>query len=165
VPFTVSVNTAEPARALTGATELIVGTGFVPVTVNTVLEEVPPPGAGLVTVTFAVPAVVRSAAGIVAVSSVALTYPVVSAMPFQLTIEDAMKLLPETVRSIEALPAAMDGGDIEVTMGAGFTSPIGRVSALEMPPPGDGLLTVIAAAPVVAILVAATITVTSERLT
>jgi hypothetical protein len=47
--------------------------GFEVVMVNAAGVEVPPPGAGVVTVTFAVPAVTRSAAGIVALSWVALS--------------------------------------------------------------------------------------------
>jgi hypothetical protein len=166
VPFTVNVNAAEPVTALTGATDVINGTGFELVTVNTTGGlEVPPPGAALVTVTVAVPAAARSAAGIVATSSVALLNPVLRGLPFQFTTEEAMKLLPEMVRVVAAVPAAMELGDIAASIGAGFTSPIGRVAVLEMPPPGAGLLTVMLAAPVAEMLVAGTMTVTSELLT
>jgi hypothetical protein len=68
VPLTVSVNAAPPVVADDGASELIVGTGFVlPEIVNVALLDVPPPGVGLVTVTPAVPAVVMLPAGICAV--------------------------------------------------------------------------------------------------
>lgn len=60
VPLTVSVNAAPPAVALVGESEVIVGTGLF--TVKLVAAEVPPPGAGLVTVTGKVPAVAMSAA-------------------------------------------------------------------------------------------------------
>jgi hypothetical protein len=51
VPFTVRVNAVVPAVALVGASELIVGTGFAAVIVNAAFPDVPPPGAGLNTVT------------------------------------------------------------------------------------------------------------------
>jgi hypothetical protein len=51
VPLTVKVNAAPPAVALAGDNELIVGTGFDAVIVKAALPEVPPPGAGLNTVT------------------------------------------------------------------------------------------------------------------
>lgn len=117
VPFTVNVNGAVPARALTGASEVIVGTGFVAVMVNTMAEDEPPPLSGLATVILAVPAVVRSAVVIVALSSVAFTNPVVSAAPFQFTMEDAIKPVPVTVSVIDALPATMEAGEIDVTAG------------------------------------------------
>jgi len=55
--------------------------------VNVCPEEVPPPGAGFVTVTVAVPAEAISAAVIEAVNVVALTNVVVFAEPFQLITE------------------------------------------------------------------------------
>ena len=51
VPFTVRVNAAPPAVAFAGDSELTVGTGLAALIVNAVLPEVPPPGAGLNTVT------------------------------------------------------------------------------------------------------------------
>ena len=63
VPFTVSVNAAAPAFTLLGDSELTVGSGLaLAVMVNVSVLEVPPPGAGVTTVTDAGPAVVRSAA-------------------------------------------------------------------------------------------------------
>src|SRR3989338_8611133 len=60
-PFTVSVKAAPPALALVGESELTAGTGLLMVKVREL--EVPPPGAGLNTVTKAVSAVAMSAAG------------------------------------------------------------------------------------------------------
>ena len=62
-PFTVSVNAAEPAAALEGEIELSVGIGLL--IANDAAFDVPL-GAGFVAVTFTVPAVAMSAAGIVA---------------------------------------------------------------------------------------------------
>ena len=55
--------------------------------VNVFAALVPPPGVGLTTVTLAVPAVLMSAAGTVAVKVVLLTYFVVSFVPFHSIIE------------------------------------------------------------------------------
>jgi hypothetical protein len=74
---------------------LIVGTGFVPlVMVKLIAFEVPPPGAGLVTVTAALPAVAMAAAEIAAANWVALTNVVAGAVPPKLTIEPATKFVP-----------------------------------------------------------------------
>ena len=66
VPVAVSVKAALPATALVGEIELSVGTGFVAVMVNVVALDVPPPGAGLNTVTEAVPVAAMSVARICA---------------------------------------------------------------------------------------------------
>ena len=61
----------------------MVGTGLF--TANDTAFDAPPPGAGLNTVTLAVPAVAMSANVIAAVSCVPLTYVVVRFSPFQRT--------------------------------------------------------------------------------
>src|SRR5436190_729250 len=66
VPVTVSVKAAFPAAALAGDRVESVGDGLL--TLNVWAAEVPPPGAGVTTVTCGVPAVARSEAGIAAVS-------------------------------------------------------------------------------------------------
>jgi hypothetical protein len=63
LPFKVSVNAAPPAAALVGAIDVKAGAGLL--IVNTCALEVPPPGAGFVTVTFTGPGVTMSAAGTV----------------------------------------------------------------------------------------------------
>src|SRR5262245_44202391 len=68
--------------------------------------EVPPPGAGLKTVTAAIPLVAMSADGIAAVSCVAETNVVGRSAPFQRTTELAMKFVPFTV-SVKADPPTM----------------------------------------------------------
>src|SRR5207302_1756312 len=74
VPLTTRVNAAPPAFALVGDSEVTAGTGLGGVLMLKVSPpEVPPPGAGDVTSTGAVPAVARSAAGSAACSWVALT--------------------------------------------------------------------------------------------
>lgn len=70
LPFTVNVKASLPATALEGESEVATGTGLSMVKVN--VPEVPPPGAGVLTDTPAVPGLAMSAAVIDAVSDVAL---------------------------------------------------------------------------------------------
>ena len=74
VPLTVSVNPDPPAVAEVGLKLVVVGTGLSGLLIVKVWAlEVAPPGAGLNTVTWAVPAVAMSAALIAAVNCVAPT--------------------------------------------------------------------------------------------
>ena len=69
LPMTVSVNPAPPAVAEDGLRLVVNGTGLLAALIKKVwLLDVPPPGAGLNTVTVAVPADTMSAAWIAAVS-------------------------------------------------------------------------------------------------
>ena len=88
--------------------------------VNDTVADVPPPGAGLVTVTVAVPAVAISAAEIAAVSCVALTNVVVLAAPLNFTTDVDTKPVPFTVRVKAAPPAVALVGEREVSVGAGL---------------------------------------------
>jgi hypothetical protein len=71
VPLTARVNPAPPEVADVGLKLEVVGAGLLIVSVRAL--EVPPPGAGVNTVTEAVPAVAISDAGIAAVNRVAET--------------------------------------------------------------------------------------------
>ena len=73
-PLAVKVNEAAPAVILAGDMAVNVGTGLFPgaLTVNVAAFDVPPPGAGVTTVTAAVPAVVTREALTVAVNCVEL---------------------------------------------------------------------------------------------
>ena len=82
--------------------------------------DVPPPGAGLLTVTLAVPAVAMSLAGIEAVKLVALFTVVVRSDPFHRTVEPETKFEPLTVRANSGLPAMAEFGLIPVMAGTGF---------------------------------------------
>jgi hypothetical protein len=79
--------------------------------------EVPPPGAGLVTVTAGVPVEAMAAAGMAAVNCVELTNVVVGAAPPKLTIEAATKLVPLIVSVRAAPPATALFGEIAVIVG------------------------------------------------
>lgn len=109
--------------------------------------DVPPPGAGVNTVTLAVPAVAMSEAGIAAVNCVALTNVVVRALPFHCTIEALVKFVPLTVKVNATPPATPELGLIAVVVGAGAAALIVKVTALDVPPPGVGLKTVTLAVP------------------
>ena len=96
-PFTVRVNWAELTRTADGERLLIEGMAL-PTTVNGTVFEVPPPGVGFTTVMFRVPVVVRSDAGMTAVSWVDETKVVVRLLPAQRTTEVGTKSPPLTVR-------------------------------------------------------------------
>src|SRR5260370_18476326 len=68
-----------------------------PSTVKTNGPLAPTPGGGVVTVTFTLPEVATSLAGIVAVNCVALTTVVVSAFPLKLITDVETKLVPVTI--------------------------------------------------------------------
>ena len=155
LPLTVSVNDALPCVAEVGLIEEIVGAGLLMVKV-TALEVEP---SGLTTVTLAVPAVAMSAAGTEAVSLLAETKVVVSAAPFQLTVAPLRKLLPFTVSLNEAPPAVALLGLIEEIAGGLLALVMVKVRALDVPPPGAGLTTVMVAVPAEATSEAGTIAV------
>ena len=118
VPVRVNVKAAPPTVAEVGAKEVSVGPEAALI-VNDRLPDVPPPGAGFVTVTVAVPAVAISAAVIAAVNCVALTNVVVLAAPLNFTTDVDSKPVPFTVRVKAASPAVALVGEREVAVGAG----------------------------------------------
>lgn len=86
--------------------------------------EVPPAGAGLKTVTEAVPAVAIFPAGTLAVSEVELTKVVVKSAPFQRTMDPATKFEPVAVSVNVEPPAVAEFGLMEVNTGTGFEEPV-----------------------------------------
>ena len=103
VPFTVTVKSGPPGATQVG---LMVVMDGVAVIVKITAFDVPPQGLGFTTVIEAVPGFLMFAFGTVAVSWVAETNVVVSAIPFQLTVELVTKFVPFTV-NVNALPPAM----------------------------------------------------------
>ena len=95
--------------------------------------DVPPPGPGFTTVIDAVPAVATREAGTVAVSWMDETNVVVSAVPFQFTVEVETKFVPFTVRVKSVLPVVTQFGLIEVVVGTGLLMVISSV-AVPVPP-------------------------------
>jgi hypothetical protein len=119
VPARVNVNAAPPAVAEIGAIEISVGPETALI-VNDRLPDVPPPGAGFVTVTVAEPAVAISAAVIAAVNCVALTNVVVLAAPLNFTTDVDTNPVPLTVRVKAAPPTVALVGEREVSVGTGL---------------------------------------------
>jgi hypothetical protein len=78
--------------------------------------EIPPPGAGLVTVTAVSPAEAILEAGIAAVNCAEFTKVVATAPP-KLTVEDALKFVPLTVSMKAAPPAGALFGAMLMTVG------------------------------------------------
>ena len=72
------------------------------------------------TVTFAVPAVATSLAGMVVVSTVLETNPVVRSLPFQRTTELVTKFVPVMVSVNPPLPATVVAGLMTVIVGVGL---------------------------------------------
>ena len=115
-------------------------------------KEVPPPGAGLKTVTCAVPAVAMLVAAIEAVNSKALASVVGRSLPFQRTTEAATKPNQKTCRVYAGPPAGAFMGSRKKASGTGLS--MATVSGLDSPPPGMGLNTVTCAVPALAISLA-----------
>lgn len=133
-PLTVSVNAAPPASALLGASEVMVGLGLS--TTKASEPDTPPPGLGLVAVMANVPAVVRSAAGTEAISSLLVLKAVLRAEPFQFTVAPLTKFDPFTVKVKDLDPTSFVGGDNEASVGTGLLTVKGKV--WDVPPPGVG---------------------------
>ena len=110
--------------------------------------EVPPPGVALRTVMLRVPAVVRSEAGIVAVTCVLLTNVVVRFDPPTRTTESGRKFVPLTVRVNEASPTVLVVGRMLVVVEAGLLT---EKLVVALPPPGVALFTVTVRDPVAAV--------------
>jgi hypothetical protein len=166
-PFTVRVKAPVPAVAEEGDSEVIDGAGLDgALMVKPELPEVPPPGAGLNTVTWSVPADAMSAALIAARSCVPLPYVVVRFVPFQFTTEPFTNPFPFTVRVKAPLPAVAEEGDSAVIEGAGLDGALMVKPELpEVPPPGAGLNTVTWAVPADVMSAAAMAAVTCVPLT
>ena len=108
--------TLVPTRADVVLT-LMLGSG---VTVNVNGADTAPPGAGVATVTSAVPSAARSFAEIVAFNCVLLTNVVVRLDRSQRTTDVVTKPLPLSVSVNDDVPVGMLGGDSEVSTGTGL---------------------------------------------
>src|SRR6267378_5192913 len=124
--------------------------------------EVPPPGAGLKTVTWAVPVAAMSEAGMDAVTCVAETNVVVRADPFHCTTDPETKLLPFTVSENAAAPTMAELGLRLVVVGRGLPFVMVKVCGFETPPPGAGLKTVTWGLPLTAMSLAGMAAVSCE---
>ena len=97
---------------------------------------------------MAVPGVAISEAKIAAVICVVLTNVVALLEALNCTLAPFTKPAPLTVIVNAAEPATAVGGDSELNIGAGLL--IVNDTALDVPPPGTGLVTVTLAVPAVA---------------
>jgi len=147
------VNAAPPAVSPFGLSEVMVGAGLL--TVKVFAVDVPPPGAGLVTVTLTDPAVVTSAAGTVTTNCVELCDVSVSTLAPKFTMELAIKFVPVSV-IVTPAPNVVLVGLIEVRVGATLLTV--KVCAVDVPPPGGGLVTVTLIGPAVVTSAAGTVT-------
>ena len=155
VPVTVKVKEFPPAVTEVGFIDDDVGTGLLIARVCAL--EVPPPGAELITVIEAVPAVAISDDGTVAVNWVDEAYVVTRAEPLKSTVDEATKLVPLTVSVNKDPPAKVVVGEIEVIVGTELF--IVKVCGEEVPPPGADVTTVTEEVPAVAISPAGTVAV------
>jgi hypothetical protein len=133
---TATTGCAASALPATPAPGCVVNASFAALAVIvkvTGVTDVPPPGAGVTTVTLAVPAVAMSAAPIVAVSWLVLTKLVVRATPFHCTVDVPMKLVPFTVSVKPAPPAVADEGLMLVVVGAGLVADGPVTSSVKLP--------------------------------
>lgn len=105
--------------------------------------ELPPPGAGLTTVTEATPFAATSLAGIWASAVLESTTVVGRSPPFHRTTELATKFAPDTRRFKPGPPPNAPPGSSTLIAGMGF-GPLVTVKfrELDVPPPGVGLVTV-----------------------
>jgi hypothetical protein len=116
-PLTESVNAGLPTATLVG--EMLFKTGSGLLTVNVDAVEVPPFGAGFVTVTEKEPAAATLEAEIAAVSDVALMNVVGWGAPLKLITAPETKLEPLTDSVNAALPARALVGEIMLMLGGG----------------------------------------------
>jgi len=90
------------------------GANVTTVTEASVALALPPPGAGVVTVTAALPPVAKSDAGTTAVRLLPDTSVVLSALPFNSTVETGWKPLPVMLRLSRGTIAATLGESEEI---------------------------------------------------
>lgn len=109
--------------------------------------EGPVVGAGFVTVTIEVPAVARSVTKMAAESFVLLTNVVVRLVPLNCRVAPFTKPVPLTVREKAAAPTVALEGDREERVGDALL--MMKETAVEVPPPGAGLVTVTLTTPTV----------------
>lgn len=112
-------------------------------------DDVPPPGAELVTVTLSAPAAAMSVARIFPTSDVAPPNVVMRGLPLTLTVAPFMKPVPNTTIEKAAPPAVAFVGEKDVIVGTGLFSV--KFAATDAPPPGAGLVTVTGSVPPVTI--------------
>jgi len=102
-------------------------------------EVVPPPGAGLFTVTLSVPLWAKSLAVRAAFSDVELTNVVTRELPLTRTVELELKFVPDMLSVIAAFPAGTEEGERLLAPGTGLFTV--KVVTTEGRPPGFATVT------------------------
>jgi hypothetical protein len=120
VPVIVSVVAGAPATTLDGDSDLMIGTGLAEERIVNCWLALPPPGAGLVTVTVTGPAVANEVAGTITTSCVGVCDWIGSGVAPKLTVEAAMKFVPVIVSVVASEPATTLDGDSDVMIGTGL---------------------------------------------
>jgi hypothetical protein len=128
-PFTASVNAGPPATTLDGLRDEIVGGGRK--TLNAMLVELPPPGAGFIAETRNIPAVEMSAAEMAAVSCVELTNVVGLAVAPNKILAPLTKFVPFTLSVKLPPPICSDVGEIDEIVGRELPPPVDTGSKTE----------------------------------
>lgn len=118
VPLTSSGVGGAPATMLAGVMAAIAGSGLF--TWNATAPDVPPPGAGLATVTAADPPFSSEAAGTTAVRPLDDSYAVATFCPFHWTEELVTNPSPLKAMVVSAAPASTVAGVTDVMEGVGF---------------------------------------------
>ena len=121
LPSIVNGKPGQPAPTLWSEVDAITGAGFElnGVTVNGLVDEVPPPGVGFETDTFSVAAEANALAAIATVTCVGLIKFVACALPFSCTTDWGKNPDPFTFNTNGAAPACALTGEIEETEGSG----------------------------------------------
>ena len=121
VPLITNVTPWDPASAVVGEMELIVGTLLGAGVIVKVREvaDLPPPGEEVNTVTVDVPGFAIRLAGTLVVIWLTLRKVVTSGLPFHSTSEPGEKLLPVTVKVNAVPPACAVVGDMALSDGFG----------------------------------------------
>jgi hypothetical protein len=167
VPRIVSVVGPDPAETEDGDSCVIVGAvGIVLWTTKVTAFDGPPPGLGLETTTAKLPTAPTSEALSEIVSWPLFTNVAAWDTPLKVTVDDAIKPLPLTVRIREALPAEAEDGDRLVIVGSGLLAACTvKPAATDVPPPGAGFETVTGKVPALARSFVGTAAVSSLRFT
>src|SRR5262245_58617353 len=132
VPLIVKVKAALPAFTFDGAREVSVGAAL---EMGRSREfEVPPPGGGVTTAIFAVPAVAMSVSRTAMSNWVALTKVVVRELELSVATDWAVKFESVIVRVNAAPPVVAVAGASEVSAGSPLLTL--KMSVAETPPPG-----------------------------
>jgi hypothetical protein len=119
VPLTVRLKEGPPATSEEGVRLERVGIGLLPIA-NVCRFEVPPPGRGLNTLMIAVPAALRSLAGMEAVTWLESMKVVRRSEPLHRTTELVMKFDPRTVSTKPGPPVCAEDGFMLEIEGTGF---------------------------------------------